>query len=75
MRQKPGVMAPIVGYSRPDQLDDIPVGLDLVLTAEQVARLEEAYVPRSQLGHYWSNAEAEVTLLGTVAMPCLLMIS
>jgi aryl-alcohol dehydrogenase-like predicted oxidoreductase len=51
VRQKPGVVALIVGYSRPDQFADILSGLDLVLTAEQVARLEAAYVPRTPAGH------------------------
>jgi 1-deoxyxylulose-5-phosphate synthase len=51
VRQKPGVAAPIVGYSRPDQFDDILSGLDLELTGEQVTRLEEAYVPRHPAGH------------------------
>lgn len=46
VRQKPGVVAPIVGYSRPEQFADILAGLDLVLTGEQVARLEAPYVPR-----------------------------
>ena len=51
VRQKPGVTAPIVGYSRPDQFADILAGLDLVLTSDQVARLEAPYVPRMPAGH------------------------
>lgn len=46
VRQKPGVVAPIVGYSRPEQFADILAGLDLVLTEDQIARLEAPYVPR-----------------------------
>jgi aryl-alcohol dehydrogenase-like predicted oxidoreductase len=42
VRQKPGVVAPIVGYSRSDQFAGILSGLDLVLTAEQAERLEAA---------------------------------
>ncbi len=45
VRQKPGVTAPIVGYSRPAQFQDILAGLDLILSDEQVARLEAPYVP------------------------------
>ncbi|MFM7444002.1 MAG: aldo/keto reductase, partial [Tabrizicola sp.] len=45
VRQKPGVAAPIVGYSRPEQFTDILAGLDLVLSPEQVARLKTPYVP------------------------------
>ena len=51
VRQKPGVVAPIVGYSRPDQFADIIAGLDLVLTDQQLARLEEPYVTRFPTGH------------------------
>lgn len=51
VRQKPGVVAPIVGYSRPDQFPDIIAGLDLVLTDQQLARLEEPYVTRDPAGH------------------------
>ncbi|CAN1574890.1 NADP-dependent oxidoreductase domain [Paracoccaceae bacterium] len=51
VRQKPGVVAPIVGFSRSEQFADILSGLDLVLTAEQAERLEAAYVPRSPAGH------------------------
>jgi aryl-alcohol dehydrogenase-like predicted oxidoreductase len=51
VRQKPGVVAPIVGYSRADQFADILSSLDLVLTTEQVAQLEGAYVPRAPAGH------------------------
>jgi 1-deoxyxylulose-5-phosphate synthase len=51
VRQKPGVVAPIVGYSRPDQFADILAGLDLVLTPEQVSRLEAPYVPHFPAGH------------------------
>jgi 1-deoxyxylulose-5-phosphate synthase len=51
VRQKPGVVSPIVGYSRPDQFAEIIAGLDLVLTDQQLARLEEPYVPRFPAGH------------------------
>jgi len=46
VRQKPGVAAPIVGYSRPEQFADILAGLNLVLDSDQIARLEAPYVPR-----------------------------
>jgi aryl-alcohol dehydrogenase-like predicted oxidoreductase len=51
VRQKPGVVAPIVGYSRPDQIAEIIAGLDLILTDQQLARLEEPYVPRFPADH------------------------
>lgn len=51
VRQKPGVAAPITGYSRPEQFAEILAGLDLVLTGEQIARLEAPYIPRTPAGH------------------------
>jgi 1-deoxyxylulose-5-phosphate synthase len=51
VRQKQGVAAPIIGASKVAHLDDAVAGLDLVLTPEQVARLEAAYVPHAVAGH------------------------
>lgn len=51
VRQKSGVTAPIVGASRMEQLTDALDGLSLVLTPEQVERLEEPYVPHAVAGH------------------------
>ena len=51
VRQKPGVVAPIVGYSRPDQFAEVIAGLDLVLTDQQLVRLENSYVHRHTAGH------------------------
>jgi aryl-alcohol dehydrogenase-like predicted oxidoreductase len=47
---KPGVTAPIVGASRPEQLDDAIAALSLALSAEEIARLEEPYVPHAIVG-------------------------
>jgi len=51
VRQKQGVAAPIIGYSRPDQFTDILAGLDLRLTPDQIARLEAPYIPHVPVGH------------------------
>jgi aryl-alcohol dehydrogenase-like predicted oxidoreductase len=51
VRQKPGVAAPIVGFSAPEQFEDILAGLDLTLDADQIARLEAPYVPHAIAGH------------------------
>ena len=51
VRQKAGVSAPIIGASRMEQLTDALDGLSLVLTPEQVERLEEPYVPHAVAGH------------------------
>ncbi len=48
--QKPGVVAPVVGASKPQQLDNALAALDVRLTAEAVTRLEEAYVPHAVAG-------------------------
>ena len=49
---KPGVSAPIVGATRPEQLDDAVAALDLVLTAEETAQVEAPYVPHAISGHH-----------------------
>nr|WP_314486928.1 aldo/keto reductase [uncultured Pseudomonas sp.] len=46
----PGVSAPIVGASKPAQLDDAIAALELKLTAEEIARLEAPYVPHKVTG-------------------------
>jgi aryl-alcohol dehydrogenase (NADP+) len=48
--QKPGVVAPIVGASKPQHLADALEALKLRLSAEAVTTLEEAYVPHAVAG-------------------------
>ncbi len=48
---KPGVVAPIIGASKPHHLQDALTALDLELSAEDVAALEEPYRPHPVLGH------------------------
>jgi aryl-alcohol dehydrogenase (NADP+) len=47
---KPGVTAPIVGASKPQHLDDAVAALDLRLTPDEIAFLEEPYVPHPVVG-------------------------
>ncbi|WP_199439890.1 aldo/keto reductase [Umezawaea beigongshangensis] len=47
----PAVDAPIVGATKPQHLDDAVASLDLELTDEEVALLEEPYTPRAISGH------------------------
>jgi aryl-alcohol dehydrogenase-like predicted oxidoreductase len=47
---KPGVTAPVVGATRPQHLDDAVAALDLRLTPEEIAALEEPYVPHPVVG-------------------------
>lgn len=48
---KPYVTAPIVGATRLDHLDQSIAALDIRLTAEEIRRLEEPYLPHPVLGH------------------------
>ncbi|MFO1172081.1 MAG: aldo/keto reductase [Hyphomicrobiaceae bacterium] len=45
---QPGVAAPIIGASRPAQLDEAVAALDIELSADEIKRLEEPYEP-----HRW----------------------
>lgn len=46
--KQPGVAAPIIGASRPQQLDEAVAALDITLSEEELKRLEEPYQP-----HRW----------------------
>ena len=48
---KPGVTAPIVGATKPGQLEDALAAEQLELSHEEIARLEEPYAPHPVLGH------------------------
>ncbi|HEY0485299.1 MAG TPA: aldo/keto reductase [Mycobacteriales bacterium] len=47
---KPEVTAPVVGASKPHHLDDAVAALELRLTPEEIAALEEPYVPHPVVG-------------------------
>ncbi len=46
-----GVSAPIAGVSKEYQIDQAVAAIDVALHASELARLEQAYQPRSVLGH------------------------
>ena len=50
IRQKEGVAAPIIGYTRLEQFEQMLGGLDLVLDQEMIDRLEAPYVPHVPVG-------------------------
>jgi len=50
MLHKPIVTAPIVGASKPHHLEDALAALSVTLTREEIAALEEPYVPRAIAG-------------------------
>jgi aryl-alcohol dehydrogenase-like predicted oxidoreductase len=47
---KPGVTAPIVGATKAEHLDDALAAEELALSDEEIARLEEPYVPHKTSG-------------------------
>ena len=47
---KPGITAPIIGASKPHHLKDALSALSLVLSEDETARLEAAYVPHNVAG-------------------------
>ena len=51
MLSKPGISAPIIGASKPYQLEDALAALSITLTADEIKRLEEPYEPHPVLGH------------------------
>ena len=50
MLSKPVITAPIVGATKPQHLDDAVAAVELTLTADEVALLEEPYTPRAVAG-------------------------
>ncbi|HTP22905.1 MAG TPA: aldo/keto reductase [Solirubrobacteraceae bacterium] len=48
---KPGVTAPIVGATKPEHLEDALAAEKLTLSDEEIAALEEPYVPHAIAGH------------------------
>ena len=50
--RRPGGTAPIVGATKPGHLEDALAAEELVLSDEEMTRLEEPYVPHPVLGHF-----------------------
>lgn len=48
--QKPGVTAPIIGATKPAQLDDAIAAVDVVLNAAEIQSLEAPYQPHAVVG-------------------------
>jgi aryl-alcohol dehydrogenase-like predicted oxidoreductase len=48
---KPGVSAPIVGASKMSHLDDALAALEITLSPQEIAAMEEPYRPHRVLGH------------------------
>jgi aryl-alcohol dehydrogenase-like predicted oxidoreductase len=52
---KPGVTAPIVGATKLAHLEDALAAAELLLSADEIARLEEPYRPHPVLGHGYGD--------------------
>lgn len=50
VRSKPAVDSPIIGASKPGQLDDAVASLSIELTGDEITRLEQHYSPRENAG-------------------------
>jgi aryl-alcohol dehydrogenase-like predicted oxidoreductase len=50
MFSKRAVTAPIVGATKPHHIDDAVAALDVELTGDEIARLEEPYEPHGVVG-------------------------
>ena len=48
---QPGLTAPIIGASKPQHLEDAVAAVSLKLTADEIKKLEEPYVPHAVAGH------------------------
>jgi aryl-alcohol dehydrogenase (NADP+) len=48
---QPGLVAPIVGASKPQHLDDAVAAVGVKLSDKEIARLEEPYIPHEIVGH------------------------
>lgn len=51
MLHKPGISAPIIGASKMKHLEEAVAALDIQLSPEEMASLEEVYQPHPVLGH------------------------
>ena len=50
MLSKPVVTAPIIGATKPHHIDDAVAAVDLVLSDDEVSRLEAPYQPHAVAG-------------------------
>jgi 1-deoxyxylulose-5-phosphate synthase len=50
MLSKPAITAPIIGATKPHHLDDAVAAVDLVLSDDEITRLEEPYQPHAVAG-------------------------
>ena len=58
-----GIASPIIGATKARHLDDAVAALDLELTPEEIAFMEEPYLPHETVGAIDSNPPQGVVLL------------
>ncbi len=58
LRHNPVVTAPLVGASSTGQIDDAVASLDIQLTGDEIALLEQHYTPRYDFQGLSSDADA-----------------
>ena len=51
MLHKEAITAPIVGATKPGQIEDAAAAVDVELSDDEIAALEASYVPHPVLGH------------------------
>ncbi|MCZ7544424.1 MAG: aldo/keto reductase [Anaerolineae bacterium] len=51
MLHKPGITSPIIGASKIPHLEEAVAALEIALSADEIAHLEEPYQPRAIVGH------------------------
>ena len=51
LMHKPGMVAPIVGASKPQHLEDAIASTTIKLSETEIKRLEEPYIPHAIAGH------------------------
>ena len=49
-RDRPGITAPIVSVTKPEQLEQLVAGLGVMLTNEEAVEVEAPYQPHPVLG-------------------------
>jgi aryl-alcohol dehydrogenase (NADP+) len=50
MLSKPGITAPVIGATKPHHIDDAVAAVELTLSDDEIARLEEPYTPHPVAG-------------------------
>ena len=72
VRGKPGVVAPLVGASSAQQIDDAVASVDLDLTEDEIRALESPYTPRTEFPPVSDEADLRKLMAGTPGFASLI---